>query len=113
MEGANKNTHDSIQDGSNYESRQLVSVTLDSGTYMTPGTSGQLVAVLPADLPYTLTAESLDEAVAAVDENGMVTAVGEGETEIQCVVTCEDGVGKISVPICVIDGLEYDTVIAE
>ena len=113
VEGVQENTGGSMQDGSNYESRQLISVTIDSGAYITRGTSGKLMAVIPADLPYTLTAESLDEAVAVVDENGMVTAVGEGETEIQCVVACEDGASKISVPICVIGELEYDTVIPE
>ncbi len=112
-EGAEEDTDGGMQDGSNYEPRQLVSVTLDNGTYMTPGASGQLVAVLPADLPYTLTTQSLDEAVAVVNGNGMVTAVGEGETEIQCIVICEDGTSKISVPIYVTSKLEYDTVIQE
>ncbi len=106
-------TDDSTDDSSDYEPRQLVYVTLEQGTHMTPGTSGKLLAVLPADLPYTLTAESLDKAVAVVDENGVVTAVGDGETEIQCVVACEDGVANISIPICVTDALESDTVIPE
>lgn len=112
-EGSGEDGNGSAQDDTDYEPRQLVSVTLDYGAYMTPGTSGKLMAVIPADLPYTLTAKSLDEGVAVVDENGVVTAVGEGETEIQCVVTCEDGVANISVPLCVTDALESDTVIPE
>lgn len=98
------------QDDSYYEPRQLIYVTLDSGAYMMPGTSGQLLAIIPADLPYTLTAKSLDTTVVVVDENQTVTAVGEGETEIKCIVTCEDGTAEISVPICVTNELEYDTV---
>lgn len=103
----------SKQDGSDYEPRQLVYVTIDNGTYMMPKTSGRLIAILPADLPYTLSAKSFDETVAVVDENGAVTAVGEGETEIECVVTCEDGVSKINVPICVTGELDYNIVLPE
>ena len=90
--------------------RQLVYVTLDSGAYMTPGTSGQLAVVLPYDLPYTWEIESLDETVAVADENGMVTAVGEGETAIVCVVMCEDGVALTGVYVYVTNELEYDDI---
>lgn len=84
-----------------YVPRMLVNVTLDSGANLKPGMSDVLKAVIPGDLPYTLTAESLDEAVATVDENGMVTAVGEGGTGIQCIVVCEDGVAQIGIYIYV------------
>jgi hypothetical protein len=94
-----------------YDYRQLIYVTLDSGAYMTPGMSGLLTAVIPGDLPYTWEIESLDESVAVVDENGRVTAVGEGETVIACAVMCEDGVALTGVYIYVTDSLEYDEVI--
>lgn len=96
-----------------YESRTLVAVTLDNGVYLMPGMSGLLKAVIPGDLPYILTAESLDETVATVDETGMVRAVGEGETAIQCTIMCEDGTAQIGIYIYVTDELEYDDVTPE
>ncbi|NLV85254.1 MAG: hypothetical protein GXY60_11870 [Spirochaetales bacterium] len=97
-------------DGPEYEPQMLVDVTLDNGASMTPGSSGLLTAVIPGDLPYTLTAESLDKTIATVDQNGKVTAVGVGETTIQCTIVCEDGVAQVSVFMNVTDALGYDEV---
>ncbi len=94
-------------------SQKLVNVMIADGSIMTPKTTSELIAIIPADLPYTLTAQSLDNEVALVDENNVVTAVAEGETEIQCEVRCEDGVSKINIPIYVTSELIIDTVINE
>lgn len=104
---------DDDYDGPEYEPRPLVYVTLDNGASLRPGTSSRIEAVIPGDLPYTLTAESLNEGVAIVDENGLVTAVGEGETGINCVVRCEDGIAEIGVYIYVTAELEEEDVITE
>ncbi len=112
-EGGEGSTGCSTDDEPTYEPSSLVTVTLDSGTYLTPGMSGKLTAFLPADLPYTLSAKSLDESVMFVDATGGVTAVGNGKTEIQCVITCEDGTATIHIPVCVTDTLEFDTVITQ
>ena len=112
-EGTENSGDAAPEDDPQYEPRPLVSVTLSGGAYLTPGATSQLAAVIPADLPYTLTAKTLDEAVAVVDESGKITAVGVGETQIQCTVACEDGTANINVFICVTDEPEYDTVLSE
>ncbi len=105
-----ENDGEKIATSTEYEPRQLISVELDSGSTLVPGDTGQLFAVIPVDLPYILTAKSMDDDVATVDEDGIVTAIGEGETEIACVVTCEDGIAQISIPVFVTKTLEVDTV---
>lgn len=63
------------------------------------------------DGKYLFVESQIEVSETSVGENGIVTAAGVGETEIKCVVTCEDGVSNISVPIYVTSELEYDTVI--
>ena len=64
--------------------------------YMSPSDkvadSVQLTAVLkPADATGNVTWRSLDESVAKVDENGLVTITGLGETTIEAKITNPDG----------------------
>ena len=61
--------------------------TAASGTIVLPQGQNQLLA---SDLPGTVTWSSSDESVAVVDENGMVTMVGDGEA----VITASDGEGE-------------------
>lgn len=58
--------------------------TAGSGAIVLPQGQQQLLA---SDLPGTVTWSSSDESVATVDENGMVTMVGDGEA----VITASDG----------------------
>ncbi len=58
-----------------------------SGAIVLPQGQQQLLA---SDLPGTVTWSSSDESVATVDENGMVTMVGEGDA----VITASDGSGE-------------------
>lgn len=58
-----------------------------SGAIVLPQGQQQLLA---SDLPGTVTWSSSDESVATVDENGMVTMVGEGDA----VITATDGSGE-------------------
>jgi hypothetical protein len=91
-----------------YEPRNLVELILPGGVYMKPGTSDTLEAVIPCDLPYTITASSEDETIAAVDENGEVKAVSVGETVINCTITCEDGISMIGLVVHVTDEIESE-----
>ncbi|MGX8701230.1 Ig-like domain-containing protein [Caproiciproducens sp.] len=69
----------------------LVSVTLQNSALLTPGESDKLIAVLPWELPYTLTAKSSKPEVATVDETGAVKAVAPGETTLSGTLTADDG----------------------
>jgi uncharacterized protein YjdB len=83
----------------------LVELRLPNGTYMKPGDTDTLEAVIPGDLPYTITATSQDESIVSVTENGVVTAVAVGETVLDCTITCEDGVATIGLVVTVVDEL--------
>lgn len=73
-----------------------------SGAIVLPQGQQQLLA---SDLPGTVTWSSSDESVATVDENGMVTMVGEGDA----VITATDGSGeetfRVSTEASVFSGL--------
>jgi hypothetical protein len=99
---------DSEEDGPMYEPRILVDLMLPGGVYMQSGATDTLKAVIPGDLPYIITASSEDESIATVDENGVVTAVAEGETVIDCTITCEDGISMIGLVIHVTDNIEFE-----
>lgn len=92
----------------NYEPRRLVEVMLPGGVFMRTGAAHIPQAVIPCDLPYTLTAVSEDDSIATVDENGVVTAVAQGEVVIDCVITCGDGIANIGLVINVTDDLEIE-----
>jgi hypothetical protein len=99
-------------EGPPYEPRMLVDLRLPNGAYMLPGSSDTLEAIIPGELPYTLTATSEDEAVVTVDENGVVTAVSVGETFVDCTITCEDGVAMIGLMVTVVEELEVEEYLA-
>lgn len=61
------------------------------GAAMDTGDTRQLLAVLPGGLPYQMTAEASDPSVAAVDENGVVTAIGSGAVTIRGQIIVADG----------------------
>jgi hypothetical protein len=92
----------------NCEPRMLVSVMLPNSAVMQIGATDTLEAVIPGDLPYAITAESQDNTIVTVDESGVVTAIAEGETVIDCVVTCEDGAANIGLAVTVVSELEVE-----
>lgn len=83
----------------------IVSVELQDGVAMPVGLSSRLDASLPWELPYSITAESSDKAVATVDVNGTITAISPGEATISGTITVEDGVKDFSIKILVADEL--------
>ncbi len=98
-EGGGVESQDYTDDGPEYEPRLLVEVSLADGVYLTPGATSALTAIIPADLPYTITARSSDESVITVDAHGTVTAIAAGESVIDCEITCEDGVAYIGLVV--------------
>jgi hypothetical protein len=99
---------DSEEDGPMYEPRQLVDLYLPGGVYMKPGATDTLMATIPYDLPYTITASSEDENIVTVDANGNVTAVSVGEAVINCTISCEDGISMIGLVVNVTDDIENE-----
>lgn len=83
------------------EARPVVSVKLENGVALTMGTTGKLVAIMPWELPYTLTAESSDPSVVTVDENGTITAVATGEATISGTILIDDGQKDFSIDVSV------------
>lgn len=79
----------------------IVSVELEDGVEIQVGSSSLLNASLPWELPYSITAQSNDKAVATVDANGAVKAIAPGEATISGTITVEDGVKEFSIDIFV------------
>jgi hypothetical protein len=98
----------------NFEPYPVASVGLDGGVTIAVGSSSQLIALLPWELPYALTAGSSDESVAAVEENGVITAIAVGEATISGTLTVADGTKDYSIEISVTDSsLEIETPISD
>ena len=89
----------------------VVSAVIDSGISMAANTSGKLSAILPWELPYTITAKSSAGNVAEVDINGIVRALAEGEATIEGVILVEDGEKAFSIDIFVTNELEQEEVV--
>jgi len=88
----------------------LVSVGLEDGTILTSGTTTELLPIMPWELPYTLTAESSDSSVVAVDENGIVTAICEGEATLSGILYIDDGQKAFSIDVIVSGESEFESV---
>ncbi|MDR1558211.1 MAG: Ig-like domain-containing protein [Clostridiales bacterium] len=86
-----------------FEPSPVAAVGLEDGVTMVAGSTNQLIASLPWELPHYITAESTDETVAVVDENGVVTAIAAGEATIFGTLSIEDGVKEFSIEIFVQD----------
>ncbi len=81
--------------------KPLASVELESGTALSMGSSSPLIAVLPWELPYTLTAKSSAPSVVSVDEKGMVKAVAVGKATISGTLSVDDGTKEFSIDVSV------------
>jgi hypothetical protein len=105
---------ESDEDGSEieefYETLPLVSVGLENGIALTPGTTTELLPIMPWELPYTLTAESSDPSVVTVDENGKVTAISEGKATLSGTLYVDDGQKAFSIDVIVSGELEFESV---
>lgn len=87
------------------EPRQIVSIELEDGVVMSIGSSNQLAASLPWNIPYSITAESSNKTVVTVDDKGVVRAIAPGVTTISGTIAVEDGVKEFSIEIFVTDVL--------
>lgn len=76
-------------------------VELKNGTALSIGSSSPLIAVLPWELSYTLTAKSSDPSVVSVDENGMVKAVAVGTATISGTLSVDDGTKEFSIEVSI------------
>lgn len=65
------------------------------------GATSQLVAIMPWQLPYTLTTESSDPSLVTVDDNGAVTAVAVGVSTINGTIQIDDGEKHFAVDVSV------------
>jgi len=99
-----------ITDDIYFSPSPIVSAIIESGISMAANTSGKLSAVLPWELPYTITAKSSAGNVAEV-ENGVVRALAEGEATIDGVITVEDGEKAFSIDIFVTNELEQEELV--
>ena len=99
----NEDSEDESLGESSCDPIPLVSVGADNGTFLTVGESTALLVNQPWELPFTLEANSVDTAIANVDENGVITAVAPGETSIIGTLTIEDGVKEFEMIINVLD----------
>lgn len=94
-------TEDEIIAEMSYEGQPVASVELENGPALLIDASSPLIAVLPWNLPYTLTAESSDPSIVSVDENGIVKAIGVGEATISGILTVDDGTKEFSIDVWV------------
>lgn len=85
------------------EPSPVATVELEDGVTMVVGSSNQLIASLPWDLPYFIMAESADDNIITIDENGVIMAIGEGQTTIRVSLNIEDGIKEFSIDIYVTD----------
>ncbi|MFA9422968.1 MAG: Ig-like domain-containing protein [Sedimentibacter sp.] len=102
--------YNEIDEEESYETLPLVSVGLEDGIALTPGTTTELLPIMPWKLPYTLTAESSDPSVVTVDENGKVTAIAEGQATLSGTLYIDDGQKAFSIDVIVSGELEFESV---
>ncbi|NLO39702.1 MAG: hypothetical protein GX115_09560 [Ruminiclostridium sp.] len=75
-----------------YEAMPLLPVIVEGGMMLTPGTMTKLIMDSPYPFPFTFEQLlSTDEAIATLDENGVITAHSAGSVTITGHVTLEDG----------------------
>jgi hypothetical protein len=89
----------------------VVSVETENGVSMAVGASEKLIAFLPWELSYTITAKSSNDNIVAVNTNGVITAVAEGEAVISGIIEIEDGAKEFTIEISVTNELENITVL--
>lgn len=86
---SNSNNEDSIE--RNIETG-YVAVTLQNHS-IAVGDSTQAIFKVPGNLPYTFTCKSSNSKIVEINEKGIITSIGEGETTITCMITI-DGAEK-------------------
>lgn len=91
---------DSLVDEVAYEF-PIVSVVVEDGIILEVGKSSKLMAQMPWELPYTITANSSDPSIATIDENNIITGLAEGEVTITGVLYIDDGAKEFSINLSV------------
>jgi hypothetical protein len=86
---SNSNNDDSIE--RNIETG-YVNLTLLKDS-IAVGDSTQVIFAVPGNLPYTFTCKSSNSEIAAINDKGVITSIGDGETTITCMITI-DGAEK-------------------
>lgn len=88
------------------EPMQVVAVSVEKGVSLAVGEKSRLTAVMPWELPYTLSAKSSDAAVLKVDKNGMIQAVSTGQATLSGTITVDDGTKRFSIKVSVDENTE-------
>lgn len=74
------------------EAVPLLDVGMEAGTFLEPGTTAKLILDSPYPFPFTIAEPlSVDDSVATVGEDGVVTAHSAGMTTIMGTIVIEDG----------------------
>ncbi len=84
---------------------QVASVETENGTLLVVGNSEKLVAKLPWNLPYTITATSEDSSIISVDGD-TITAVSAGETTVTGKLKVDDAEKDFSINILVVNDID-------
>lgn len=88
---------------STYFTKPLAEVQLKNGVAILVGKTDEFIAVLPWDLPYTISVESLNPEIVMVDENGILTGISEGEAIIKCTLALGDSTKEYEITVFVDD----------